>query len=414
VNSTSASAIGPSWRRWALAIGPGLVVMLADTDAGSVITAAQSGAEWGYRLLLLQFAMIPLLFAMQELTIRLACGSGRGFAELVRLRYGRGVALLALATLSVSCFGALVTQLSALGGLAQALGGPFELIVAATVAFFIAAVSIGAYGRVERVALALGLFEMAFVAVAWRAGPKVADMARQMFDAPLHDARFLYLLAANIGTTFLPWGAFYQQSAMVDKALALGQLRAARLETLAGAILCQFITASILVAGAATAGRGVGGGAFYDVAALTRTFAEVLGTGVGRIVFALGLCGSAMVAAMVAGLTVGWSFSEVFAVRPMPGASPRAAPGFFFAYVAMMVAAGAFVVSGVNPVTISIAAGVVNAVLLPVVLGLLFFLARTELKGALAMSPLYARTLAATFSILSVISLYAGLRGVFG
>jgi len=414
VTSAPAWTPGRSWRRVALAIGPGLVVMLADTDAGSVVTAAQSGAEWGYRLLPLQFAMIPLLFVIQELTVRLAFGTGRGFAELVQRRYGRSVAVAVLVTLAASCFGALVTQLSALGGLAQALGAPVAPTVTASVLFFISVAGFGAYGRVERVAIALGLFELAFVAVAWRAGPKAADVARQMFDAPLRDTRYLYLLAANIGTTFLPWAAFYQQSAILDKALTPQRLREARLETLGGAILCQLITAAILVAGAATAGHGVGGGGFADIGALARTFGQALETRVGTIVFALGLCGSAMVAAMVAGLTVGWSFSEVFAVRPKPGASPRTAPGFFLAYVVMTLAAGAFVVSGANPVTISIAAGAVNAVLLPVTLALLYGLARTQLNGALAMSPRYARGLAAAFAILSVISVYAGLRGLIG
>ena len=45
--------------------------MLADTDAGSVITAAQSGAQWGYRLLLLQLLLMPILYIVQELTVRL-------------------------------------------------------------------------------------------------------------------------------------------------------------------------------------------------------------------------------------------------------------------------------------------------------------------------------------------------------
>ncbi|MGO8739270.1 MAG: divalent metal cation transporter, partial [Rhodoblastus sp.] len=49
-------------RNFLAVAGPGLVVMLADTDAGSVITAAQSGAAWGYRLLWLQFALIPVLY----------------------------------------------------------------------------------------------------------------------------------------------------------------------------------------------------------------------------------------------------------------------------------------------------------------------------------------------------------------
>ena len=77
----------PAWRhrllRAASVLGPGLVVMLADTDAGSVITVAQSGAQWGYRMLALQLLVIPLMFVAQELTVRLALGTRRGFGELV-------------------------------------------------------------------------------------------------------------------------------------------------------------------------------------------------------------------------------------------------------------------------------------------------------------------------------------------
>jgi Mn2+/Fe2+ NRAMP family transporter len=84
-------------QRLAATLGPGLVVMLADTDAGSVLTAAQSGAQWGYRLLLLQFLIIPLLFMVQELTVRLALSSGKGYGELVLQRFGRGWARLSTA-----------------------------------------------------------------------------------------------------------------------------------------------------------------------------------------------------------------------------------------------------------------------------------------------------------------------------
>ena len=54
------------WRSALAVIGPGLVVMLADTDAGSVITAAQSGAQWGYKLLLLQAVLIPILISYRS------------------------------------------------------------------------------------------------------------------------------------------------------------------------------------------------------------------------------------------------------------------------------------------------------------------------------------------------------------
>src|ERR1043166_1721660 len=83
-----------SWRRFTAVAGPGIVVMLADTDAGSVITAAQSGAEWGYRLLLLQVILVPILFMVQELTVRLVIVSREGHAEMIRDHYGRGWAWL--------------------------------------------------------------------------------------------------------------------------------------------------------------------------------------------------------------------------------------------------------------------------------------------------------------------------------
>jgi len=44
--------------------------MLADTDAGSVVAAAQSGAQSRYSMLMLQVVLIPILYIVQELTVR--------------------------------------------------------------------------------------------------------------------------------------------------------------------------------------------------------------------------------------------------------------------------------------------------------------------------------------------------------
>ena len=53
------------WVKFLAVAGPGIVVMFADTDAGSIVTAAQSGARWGYRLLLIQIILAPVLFLVQ-------------------------------------------------------------------------------------------------------------------------------------------------------------------------------------------------------------------------------------------------------------------------------------------------------------------------------------------------------------
>ncbi|HLN25886.1 MAG TPA: divalent metal cation transporter, partial [Patescibacteria group bacterium] len=104
------------------ALGPGIVVMLADTDAGSIITAAQSGAQWGYRLLLLQIVLIPVLYVVQELTVRLGLVTGRGHGELIRETFGAKWAWLSCSTLLLACLGALITEFSGIAGVGLLFG----------------------------------------------------------------------------------------------------------------------------------------------------------------------------------------------------------------------------------------------------------------------------------------------------
>ncbi|MBV9384885.1 MAG: divalent metal cation transporter, partial [Chroococcidiopsidaceae cyanobacterium CP_BM_ER_R8_30] len=110
------SAWASRWRHFLAVFGPGLVVMLADTDAGSIITAAQSGAQWGYKLLAVQFFLIPILFVVQELTVRLGLVTGKGHGELIRETFGLPWALLSIGTMAIACVGALFTEFSGLTG----------------------------------------------------------------------------------------------------------------------------------------------------------------------------------------------------------------------------------------------------------------------------------------------------------
>src|SRR5579859_4619414 len=88
--SIAIAAPARGWRTIAWTVGPGLIVMLADTDAGNIVTAGQAGAEWGYRLLPLVLVLIPVLYLVQELTVRLGIFTGRGHGELIRQQFGLG------------------------------------------------------------------------------------------------------------------------------------------------------------------------------------------------------------------------------------------------------------------------------------------------------------------------------------
>ena len=388
--------------------------MLADTDAGSVITAAQSGAQWGYQLLLLQVLIIPILFIVQELTVRLELVTGIGYGELILQRFGRGAAFLSIATLVVSCFGALVTQMSGLAGVGQMFGVPVWQTIAMLVILIFAMVCTGSYRSVERIAIFFGLFELAFLVVAWRSGPEAGEMLVQIKQAPLADSCYLYLLAANLGTSVMPWTVFYQQSALIGKGLTAQHMKIARIDTLVGAILCQTVTAAVLIAAAATIGKRSSGVSLDSVPQIAEAFTPVLGDTIGRIVFAVGLSGGALVATIVVCLTSAWAIGEVTGFRHSLEHHPSEAPWFYTAFAVILVAGGLLVSSGVNLVRLSIATGVVNALLLPVVLGFLYLLARRVLPKSDRLKGPYALVVGVVFLVTAAFGLYAGIFGALG
>ena len=138
--------------------GPGLVVMLADTDVGNIVTAAQSGAQWGYRLLSLVLLLIPMLYMVQELTVRLGVYSGRGHGELIRARFGLGWACLSTVGLAAATFGSLITEFTGVAGVGELFGLSRGLTLPLAAAVLLVIVATGSYKRVKRVALAIGLF----------------------------------------------------------------------------------------------------------------------------------------------------------------------------------------------------------------------------------------------------------------
>src|SRR5579864_7658589 len=82
-----------TWRRRLLTlaaiIGPGIIVMVGDNDAGGVSTYAQAGQDYGYSLLWTLLLLIPVLIVNQEMVVRLGAVSGVGHARLIKERFGR-------------------------------------------------------------------------------------------------------------------------------------------------------------------------------------------------------------------------------------------------------------------------------------------------------------------------------------
>ena len=372
-------------RRWLFltaAVGPGLMVMLADTDAGSVVTAAQSGARFGYRLLPLEVVLIPVLYLVMELTVRLGLTTGKGHAQLIKERFGRGWAAVSVGTLLVTSVGALVTEFAGIAGVGSIVGVPPQLIVPGAAVLLLLVVASGTYRRVEIIGIGLGLFELAFLVAAIRAHPDPGALAGSLMSAqPLGDSGYLALVAANVGAVVMPWMIFYQQAAILDKGITMRNIRAARIDTAIGAVVTQVIMMAVLVAtGASLFHRHAG--SLNTVAQISTALTSSLGAAGGRLAFSMGVAGAALVAALVVSLGAAWAFSEVAGTPRSLNRRFRQAPLFYGVFTGAVLLSAVLVLTSSSLVGLAIAVEILNALLLPIVLVFLIVLAWTVLPAA--------------------------------
>jgi NRAMP (natural resistance-associated macrophage protein)-like metal ion transporter len=389
--------------------------MLADTDVGSIITAGQSGVQWGYRLLLLQIVLMPILYVIQELTVRLGIFTGKGHGELIRDVFGKGWAWVSVAGLGVATVGALLTEFSGVAGVGELFGVPREISLILVVAFLLVVVWTGSYRRVELVAIALGMFEFAFFWIAYASHPQPAEIARGLVQIPIHDNSYLYLVAANIGAVIMPWMIFYQQSAVADKKLRPEDYKYARWDTALGSIVTQLVMAAVLIATAATIGKAQGNGAnqLNSVGDMANALTPYLGPSLGRLIFGLGVVGAGMVAAIVVSLACAWGFGEVTGYQHSLEHHPNEAPWFYGVYTVAVIA-GAIVVAVVpNLVSLNVAVEVMNALMLPIVLGFLIALAIRALPSEHRLRGIYRWVVIGISTLTAGLGIYAGISGIF-
>jgi Mn2+/Fe2+ NRAMP family transporter len=395
-------------------LGPGLVVMLADTDAGSAILAAQSGAQWGYKLLGLQLVLVPILYIAQELTVRLGLVTGMGHGELIKAKFGSMWAWLSVSTLVISCVGAIITEFSGLAGVGALFGVHAWIMMFLAVLFLAVMAWTGSYQSVERIALLIGAFELAFVYVAWKSHPSLNDLVQGIINIPIHNKDYLYMAAGTVGAVIMPWMIFYQQSAVLDKGLTVKHLPPARVDTAIGACVTQLIMISILVFTAASLGTTHPGISLNTVSDISKAITPNLGEITGKILFALGMTGAALVASIVVSLTAAWGLGEVMGYKRSLEHKPSEAPLFYCVYTLTLIIGGVIVATGfINLVKLSIAVEVMNALLLPIVLGFLFLLARKTLPEDYKLKGIYGVIVGIILFITAGFGLVAGIWGAF-
>jgi NRAMP (natural resistance-associated macrophage protein)-like metal ion transporter len=355
--------------------GPGLIVMLADTDAGCLITAAQSGTQWKYTMILPQLLLIPILFMAQEMTVRLGLVTGKGHGELIREHFGRGWAILAAGTLAISVIGALLTEFAGIAGVGELFGiskwitVPIATILLITVAFS------GSYRHVESIGISFGLGELAFIIALFMIHPSLTAIGKGLITVPIHNSSYLYLVAANVGAVIMPWMIFYQQGAIVDKKLTVAALPQERRDTAVGTLLTQAIMIVFVIVFAATAGHQHETQPLQSVGDLAQALIPYLGELNAKLLVGISLLGGALVAALVVALAGTWGITEVLNwPHSLNEKLSRKNAGFYTIYILAHVIGAFLVLVNFNLVALSVAVEVINALLLPIVLGFLLVL----------------------------------------
>jgi Mn2+/Fe2+ NRAMP family transporter len=368
----------PLWRYLAVA-GPGLIVAFADTEAGSITTAATSGAQFGMKLVLLQVLLIVPLFVVQEMTVRLGTVTGKGHAQLIRENYGLAWTWVSLGTMLITNLAALVTEFIGIAGAALVFGIPVAPLVIVSATVLIGIAFSGRYKRAEFFALGLCLLELLFIPAAFAAHPDPGVLLREgLFGSqPLGNRDYLLLVAGNIGAVIMPWMIFYQQSATVDKGLRPKDLKLARIDTAIGAVVTQVIMIAVIVTCAAT--LFVHHISVTDAAHAALALVPLTGSKLAGIAFGAGLLGAALLGALVVSLASAWAFGEAFAWRCSLNAACYDAKRFYGMYAAMVaVAAGIVLIPHLPLIRITVWVMAFNAFVLPLVLGFLLVLSNDK------------------------------------
>ena len=365
-NSVSAGRWRQRLLRYLVVAGPGLIVMVADNDAGAVSTYTQAGAQYGTDLLWVLMALLPITYFVQEMVARLGIATGQGHAAMIYQRFGTWWGRFSLFDLMLVNFLTLVTEFAAIALAAHQAGIAPRVAVPLAGAGLILLVGTGSYRRWERMTLSLCGLNLAWFALAYLVRPHWAEIARNSF-VPMIPAggltgSLVFLVIAIVGTTIAPWQLFFQQSCVADKRLRFADLGAARLDTLIGAVAVVVFAGCMMLVGDALHRAGA---VYTDPAQMAGVLGRSIGPAASTLVLLL-MCNAALLGATAISLSSSWAWGEAMGWRNTLQAKMSEAPGFYACYaLCVAAAAGLVLIPGAPLQTIILGVQVLAGVMLP-------------------------------------------------
>jgi len=370
-------------------LGPGIIVMVADNDAGGISTYAVTGSKYGFSLLWIFVLLVPMAYYVQEMTVRLGAVTKRGHAEAIFDGFGPFWGWFSLIDLGIVNWLTLVTEYIGMTAAMSLFGvPPWFTVIGVTFVLFGVVVS-GKYWTFEKLTLFFCAFNLVYIPAAiWAMQMPSAPAWSKVFDGFYrpHGVAFsgdlVFILLANIGTTIAPWMIVFQQSAVVDKGLDVNDVKFGRIETFVGAVSTCLVAAFIIIATAAAFFYHKPPITIEDAKQTAEALVPLLPAGEGtlaRKLFAIGLFDAGFLGALCISLSTSWAFGEVFGWAHSLNNRIKDAPWFYLLYLVMLLTAGAVVlIPGAPLVTITMFVQVVAVTLLPSLLVFLLLLLNDE------------------------------------
>ena len=352
------------------AMGPGIITAMAGNDAGGISTYSTAGANFGFATLWVIPIMCVLLAVVETTAGRMGAVTGKGFAALIRERFG--IRLTAFAMLAL-LIGNVATTFSEFAGIASGMEmfgvSKYVSVPIAALAVWLLVVG-GSYKRVQNVFLALSLVFLTYVVAAFLAQPNWGEALHDtVVPSFVGETSFISLVIAMIGTTIAPWMMFFSQSNVVEKGLTAKDLFSQKADAISGTIAACLVAWFIIVTtGAVLFPAGITIDSAADAAAALAPFAGPY----AEALFAVGLIAASFLAACVLPLTTAFVICEAFGWEAGVSFKWKEAPTFksIFTFV-IVFSAVVVLIPEVNLLGMMLTAQFVNGVILPILLALM-------------------------------------------
>ncbi len=296
-------------------IGPGILVMIADNDAGGVMTYAQTGSIFGIGFFIpFMIVMLPVAYIVQEMTVRLGAVTHRGHAEMIWKRYGKFWGAFSLIDLVIANVLTLITEFIGITIGMRVFGVP-PLISSTAAVLIIASIQLFLrYFAWEWISLSIAAFNLIFVPLVFFV-PHLHWGAVARSFGTWHipggvTSLFIYVVLANLGTTIAPWMLFFQQSSVVDKGLTVKDIRDGQFDTFIGSVFMVIVAIAIILITAGTV-YGMTHTPNLDIQTILAAISSKMGPLAMRL-FALGLVEAGLIAAIAISASTSWAMGEAF------------------------------------------------------------------------------------------------------